>query len=195
MAAQLREQRPRGRRQHRTDRHAGLAQHGGDPHIASREQMKCFVRRIEAAGAVIPRSERDRLAGGVPFVAGRDGSDGAPTCVKRAPSKSKPMAPRGAAMAPAVSANHTKRAAGSMKRRINQAEASCWRCCTRSSPARRKLLTRRGVLIEEQGQTTMADNDSDNDSDSDQARALKAIAGCRMYLPHSLCPACRPEGV
>ena len=32
-----------------------------------------------------------------------------------------------------------------------------------------KLLNRRGVLIEEQGQTTLADNDGD----SDEARALR----------------------
>ena len=37
--------------------------------------MECFARRIEATGAVQPRPERDRLAGGVKFVAGRDGGD------------------------------------------------------------------------------------------------------------------------
>ena len=45
----------------------------------------------------------------------------------------------------------------------------CKRCCTRSSPARRKLLTRRGVLVEEEGSTYMADNDGD----SDEARVLR----------------------
>ena len=43
-----------------------------------------------------------------------------------------------------------------------------------------KLLTRRGVLIEEQGQTYMADNDAD----SDAARALRA---CEAFAPlHSM---------
>ena len=45
-----------------------------------------------------------------------------------------------------------------------------------------KLLTRRGVLIEEQGQTTMANNDSD----SDEARALRPLQAaawpCRPHL-------------
>ena len=43
-----------------------------------------------------------------------------------------------------------------------------------------KLLTRRGVLIEEQGQTYMADNDSD----SDEARALRPLqaAACTYRI-------------
>ena len=47
----------------------------------------------------------------------------------------------------------------------------CSRCCTRSSPARRKLPTRRGVLVEEQGSTYMADSDGD----TDEARALRPL--------------------
>ena len=64
----------------------------------------------------------------------------------------------------------------------------CRRCCTGSSPERRKLLTRRGVLIEEQGQTTMADNDSD----SDEARALRPLQAaawpCRPHLASGQTP-------
>ena len=43
-----------------------------------------------------------------------------------------------------------------------------------------KLLTRRGVLIEEQGQTYMADNDSD----SDEARVLRPLhaAACTYRI-------------
>ena len=41
-----------------------------------------------------------------------------------------------------------------------------------------KLLTRRGVLIEEQGRTYMADNDSE----TDEARALRPLqAGACIY--------------
>ena len=56
----------------------------------------------------------------------------------------------------------------------------CMRCCTGSSPARRKLLTRRGVLIEEQDQTYLADNDGD----SDEARALRPLqaAACTYRI-------------
>ena len=56
----------------------------------------------------------------------------------------------------------------------------CRRCCTRSSPARRKLLTRRGVLVEEEGSTYMADNDGD----SDEARALRPLqaAACTYRI-------------
>ena len=61
-----------------------------------------------------------------------------------------------------------------------------------------KMLTRRGVLVEEEGSTYMADNDGD----SDEARTLRplqaaactyriafgpraeATAGCGLYLPH-----------
>ncbi len=45
-----------------------------------------------------------------------------------------------------------------------------------------KLLTRRGVLIEEQGQTYMADNDSD----SDEVRALRPLqaAACTYRIAH-----------
>ena len=68
----------------------------------------------------------------------------------------------------------------------------CMRCCTGSSPERRKLLTRRGVLIEEQGQTTMADND--NDSDSDAARTLRPLQAAASYLPHRAWTTRRPEG-
>ena len=54
------------------------------------------------------------------------------------------------------------------------------RCCTRSSPARRKLLTRRGVLVEEEGSTYMADNDGD----SDEARTLRPLqaAACTYRI-------------
>ena len=41
-----------------------------------------------------------------------------------------------------------------------------------------KLLTRRGVLVEEQGQTYVADSDGD----SDEARTLEAAAGSRLAL-------------
>ncbi|MDP1901891.1 MAG: hypothetical protein Q8K96_15755, partial [Rubrivivax sp.] len=43
-----------------------------------------------------------------------------------------------------------------------------------------KLLTRRGVLLEEQGQTYMADNDAD----SDEARALRPLqaAACTYRI-------------
>ena len=57
----------------------------------------------------------------------------------------------------------------------------------------KKLLTRRGVLAEEQGQTCMADSDGD----SDQARTLRplqAAAGRRLYLPYRLGPTRRAEG-
>ena len=47
----------------------------------------------------------------------------------------------------------------------------CRRCCARSSPARRKLLTCQGVLVEEEGLTYMADNDGD----SDEARTLRPL--------------------
>ena len=55
----------------------------------------------------------------------------------------------------------------------------CRRCCTRSSPARRKLLTRRGVLVEEEGSTYMADNDGD----SDEARALRPLQAAPGQRP------------
>jgi len=43
-----------------------------------------------------------------------------------------------------------------------------------------KLLTRKGVLVEEQGQTTMADDDSD----SDEARTLRPLqaAACTYRI-------------
>lgn len=49
-----------------------------------------------------------------------------------------------------------------------------------------KMLTRRGVLLEEQGRTYMADNDSD----SDEARALRPLqaAACTYRIafgPHA----------
>ena len=58
----------------------------------------------------------------------------------------------------------------------------CRRCCTRSSPARRKLLTRRGVLDEEEGSTYMADNDGD----SDEARALRPLQAAPDQWPGPL---------
>ena len=44
----------------------------------------------------------------------------------------------------------------------------------------RKLLTRKGVLVEEQGQTTMADDDGD----SDEARVLRPLqaAACTYRI-------------
>ena len=56
----------------------------------------------------------------------------------------------------------------------------CSRCCTRSSPARRKLLTRRGALVEEEGSTYMADSDND----SDEARVLRPLqaAACTYRI-------------
>ena len=56
----------------------------------------------------------------------------------------------------------------------------CRRCCTRSSPERCKLLTRRGVLVEEQGSTYMADIDGD----SEEARALRPLqaAACTYRI-------------
>jgi len=53
-----------------------------------------------------------------------------------------------------------------------------------------QLLTRKGVLVEEQRQTTLADDDSD----SDEARVLKAVACRRVYLPHRLRPARGAKG-
>ena len=53
-----------------------------------------------------------------------------------------------------------------------------------------KLLTRRGVLVEEEGAAYLADSDAD----SDDARA-QAAAGGRVYLPHRLRPARWAEGV
>ena len=57
-----------------------------------------------------------------------------------------------------------------------------------------KLLTRRGVLVEEQGQTYVADSDGD----SDEARTLRPLQAaawpCRLGLPHRLRPTRRPEG-
>jgi len=38
-----------------------------------------------------------------------------------------------------------------------------------------KIITRWAVLVEEQGQTYMADNDNDNDNDSDEARTLRLL--------------------
>ena len=55
----------------------------------------------------------------------------------------------------------------------------CRRCCTRSSPARRKLLTRRGVLVEEEGSTYVADNDGD----SDEGRALRPLQAAPGQWP------------
>ena len=52
------------------------------------------------------------------------------------------------------------------------------------------LLTRRGVLVEEEGLTYLADSDDE----SDDARA-QAAAGCGLHLPNRLRPACRPEGI
>ncbi len=40
-----------------------------------------------------------------------------------------------------------------------------------------KLLTRRGVLVEEEGSSYMADNDNDNDGNSDEARTLRPLQG------------------
>ena len=53
-----------------------------------------------------------------------------------------------------------------------------------------KLLTRLGVLIEEQGQTYMADNDGD----SDEARARRPLQAAACYLPHRAWTTRRPEG-
>ena len=53
-----------------------------------------------------------------------------------------------------------------------------------------KLLTRRGVLIEEQGPTYMADNDGD----SDEARARRPLQAAACYLPHRAWTTRRPEG-
>jgi hypothetical protein len=55
---------------------------------------------------------------------------------------------------------------------------------------RMKLLARRGVLVEEEGSITMADNDGD----SDAARVLRAAAGRNLYLSHCLRPARWLEG-
>jgi hypothetical protein len=56
-----------------------------------------------------------------------------------------------------------------------------------------KLLTRRGVLAEEEGSTYMADGDSDSDA-ARVLRPLQAAAWPRVYLPHRLRPTRRPEG-
>ena len=53
-----------------------------------------------------------------------------------------------------------------------------------------KLLTRRGVLVEEEGSTYVADNDAD----SDEARTLQAAAGRSLYLSDRFRPTRRPEG-
>ena len=61
-----------------------------------------------------------------------------------------------------------------------------------------KLLTRRGVLVEEEGSTYIANNDSDSDeartlrplqAAAGRCRPLQAAAGRRVYLPHRLRPA------
>ena len=56
----------------------------------------------------------------------------------------------------------------------------CRRCCTRTTRGRRKLLTRRGVLVEEEGSTYVADNDDD----SDEARTLRPLqaAACTYRI-------------
>ena len=55
------------------------------------------------------------------------------------------------------------------------------------------LLTRRGVLVEEEGSTYMADNDGDSD-EARTLRPLQAAAGRGVHLPHRLWSACWPEG-
>jgi hypothetical protein len=54
------------------------------------------------------------------------------------------------------------------------------RCCTRSSLALMKLLTRHGVLVEEDGSTYQADSAAD----SDNARALRPLqaAACTYRI-------------
>jgi len=52
-----------------------------------------------------------------------------------------------------------------------------------------KLLTRRRVLVEEEGSTYIANNDSD----SDETRTLQAAAGRSVHLPHRFRSACQPE--
>ncbi len=56
-----------------------------------------------------------------------------------------------------------------------------------------KLLTRRGVLLEEQGSTYLADGDADSD-DARALRPLQAAAGRSMHLSNRLRPARRAEG-
>ena len=56
-----------------------------------------------------------------------------------------------------------------------------------------KLLTRRGVLVEEEGSTYMADNHGDSDGVR-VLRPLQAAAGRSVYLSHCLRPARRPAG-
>jgi hypothetical protein len=53
-----------------------------------------------------------------------------------------------------------------------------------------KLLTRRGVLVEDMGQTYLAEPDADGD----EARTLPAAAGGGGHLSHRLRPPRRPEG-
>jgi len=45
-----------------------------------------------------------------------------------------------------------------------------------------KLLTRRGVLVEEEGSTYMADNDGD----SEEARTLRPLLCRRLHISHRL---------
>ena len=47
------------------------------------------------------------------------------------------------------------------------------------------LLIRRGVLVEEEGSTYMADNDGDSD-EARTLRPLQAAAGRSVHLPHRL---------
>ena len=56
-----------------------------------------------------------------------------------------------------------------------------------------KLLIRRGVLVEEEGSTYMADNDGDSD-EARTLRPLQAAAGRGVHLPHRIRSACWPEG-
>jgi len=56
-----------------------------------------------------------------------------------------------------------------------------------------KLLTRRGVLIEEEGEGSSYLADAD--ADSDEALRAQAAAGRGVHLPHCLRPARRAEGV
>jgi len=53
-----------------------------------------------------------------------------------------------------------------------------------------KLLTRKGVLVEEQGQTYMAGDDND----SDEARVLRPLQAAACTYPHRLWPTRRTEG-
>ena len=55
------------------------------------------------------------------------------------------------------------------------------------------LLTRREVLVEEEGSMYTADNDGDSD-EARVLRPLRAASGGGLYLPHRLWSARRPEG-